>query len=85
MAVYQQTGLKTFDDIELQDFKWELIDAGVKCATMQAWVEIEAWEIHKRNNRRFNIDMPTDLNDISTIIDKVLELPAFAGSTLIEE
>lgn len=86
MAVYQQSGIKTYDDIELQDFKWQIVDAGVRCfPSMQAWVEIEAWEIHKRHNRRFDIEMPTDLNDFDTVYARTLELTTFQGSTLIEE
>ena len=83
MAQYQQSGTKTFGDIELEDFTWEIREVKYNCITLEMVVSIDAWEIHAKHNRTFSIDMPEN-PDIDSVTAKVLELETFAGSTLIQ-
>ena len=78
---FKQTGTKQLtDDLELKDFTWEIVNYGYSPVTDQTWVEIEAWEIHKRHNRRFDIEKP-ETGVMEEIVAKVMKLDAFAGST----
>lgn len=79
---YQQTGIKEFGDLELKDFKWQLIEFSYNCVTMTSYAIIEAWELNQKHRRLFEISDPQG-NAESDVITEVLKLETFNGSTLI--
>lgn len=82
--IYQQTGIKTFKDIDLKDFKWMIDLVTYKWSKGTAEVEVIAWEKYRPISRTFEFDVPNEWTS-ANVLSAVLSLDCFAGSTLIEE
>jgi len=77
----KQAALKTFQDIELKNFTWEVVVVSYNWLTNKASVEVHALEDGKtlKHSRTFEFDCPEEWTS-ETALSELLKLETFEGS-----
>jgi len=77
----KQAALKTFQDIELKDFTWEIVEVLYDWKNNKSSVGVEALEEGKtiKHHRFFEFDCSEEWTS-ETALSKLLKLDTFKGS-----
>jgi len=83
--MYKKEGIHLFEDVELEDFTWELVNINFDIKNRKARLTVEAWETKFRHSRAFEFDIPESVSSmgVNDAISMLIDIEPFIGSTEI--